>query len=125
MGRAKGIIVAFVALGKARQPPRLAQGADAGAPSGQDLVRIGLMPHIPDQPVARRVKNVMQGHRQLNHPKASPKMATGDRDGTDGFLPQLVGKGWQAIFGNPAQICREQDGIEKRRGRHHVRRSDL
>jgi hypothetical protein len=40
------------ALGEAGQAAALAQRADAVAPAGQDLVRIGLVADVPDQPVA-------------------------------------------------------------------------
>ena len=51
MRRAEGVVLALGALGEAGQPAALAQRADAVAPAGQDLVRIGLVADIPDQPV--------------------------------------------------------------------------
>ena len=66
MRRAEGVVFALRALGEARQAVRLAQGADPVAAAGEDLVRVGLVAHVPDQPVARRVEHVMQRHRQLD-----------------------------------------------------------
>lgn len=63
---AEGVVFAFVAARKARQAAQLAQAAHALAPPGQDFVRIGLMAHVPDQPVVGRVENVMQRHSQLD-----------------------------------------------------------
>ena len=51
VGGAEGVVFAFVALGETREPAALAQGADAVPPAGQDLVGIGLMADIPDQPI--------------------------------------------------------------------------
>src|SRR5262245_1353803 len=36
------------------------QGADAITPTGQDLVRIGLMADVPDQAVFGSIENIMQ-----------------------------------------------------------------
>ena len=55
------------APGEAGQAAALAQGADAVAPAGQDLVRIGLVADIPDQPVARRVEHSVDRDGQLDH----------------------------------------------------------
>ena len=53
MGRAEGVVLAFAALRKARQAAQLAQAAHAVAPAGEYLVRIGLVAHVPHQPVVR------------------------------------------------------------------------
>jgi hypothetical protein len=37
-------------------------------------MRIGLMAHIPDQPVMRGVEQIVQGDRQLNHAEACAQM---------------------------------------------------
>ncbi len=51
MRRAEGIVFALAALGEAGQAAARAKGADAAAAPGQDLVRIALVPDIPDQHV--------------------------------------------------------------------------
>ena len=66
------------ALGEAGKPAFLAQRADAVAAAGQDLVRIGLVADIPDQPVVRRVEDVVQRDRQLDDAEAGAEMAAGD-----------------------------------------------
>src|SRR5665647_3231848 len=70
----------------------LAQGADAVAPAGQNLVRIGLVADVPDQPIGRGVEHGMQGHGQLDHAQAGAEMAAGIGHGVDGLAPQLVGQ---------------------------------
>ena len=47
-------------LGEAGQAAAPAQGPDPVAPSGEYLVRIGLVTDIPDQPIVRRVEHIMQ-----------------------------------------------------------------
>ena len=83
------------ALGEAGQASGLAQGLDAVAAPGQDLVRIGLMADVPDDPVFRRVEDVMQGDRQLDDAEAGAEMAAGYGDGVDGRAAQFVGH-WRA-----------------------------
>ena len=90
MGCTKGVIFALGTAGEAGKTTRLPQCADTVAPSGENFMRIGLMPHIPDQPVARRVKHIMQRYGQLNHTKTSPQMAAGDRDSADGLKAQFI-----------------------------------
>ena len=92
MRRAERVVLALGALGEAGQAAALAQRADAVAPAGQDLVRIGLVADVPDQPVARRVEDVVERDRQLDDAEAGAEMAAGDRDGVDGLGAQLVGE---------------------------------
>ena len=49
------------------------------APPGQNFMGIGLMPHIPDQLIPRRVKHVMQRNRQFHHAKPRTQMPAGLR----------------------------------------------
>ncbi len=70
MRRAERVVFALGALGEAGQAAALAQRADAVAPAGQDLVRIGLVADVPDQPVARRVEDVVQRDGQLDDAEA-------------------------------------------------------
>jgi hypothetical protein len=49
---------------------------------GQDLVRIGLMADIPDQPVARRVEDVMEPNGELDDTESGTEMAAGRSAGS-------------------------------------------
>ena len=113
MRRAERVVFAFGALGEAGQAAALAQGPDAVAPAGEDLVRIGLMPHIPDQPVPRRVEHIMQRDRQFDDPEAGPEVPAGDRDRTDRLGAQLVGQLPQGRLWQAAQVVRALDGIQQ------------
>ena len=77
-------------LVKPERPFAHTQRADAVAPSGQNLVRIGLMADVPDDAVARRVEQVVQRDGQLDDAEPRPEVAAGDRDGVDRLLAQLV-----------------------------------
>ena len=115
MPRPERVIRAFRPLGEPRKAPAHAQRADAIAPPGQDLVRIALVPHVPDQLVARRVEDRVQGHGQLDHAQARAQMAAGHADGADGLGPQLVGKLAQLRVGQGLQIRRQANAVQNRR----------
>ena len=91
MRGAERVVFALGALGEAGQAVAHPQRADAVAAAGENLVRIGLMADVPDDPVARGVEHVMQGDRQFDHAEAGAQMAAGDGDRIDGLGAQLVG----------------------------------
>ena len=49
----------------------LAQGAIAAPAAGEDLVRVGLVADVPDQPVVRRVEHVVQRDRRARRCRGS------------------------------------------------------
>ena len=108
--------VALGALAEARQAAGLPQGTNAVAAAGQDLVRIGLMADVPDQPVARRVEHVVQRDGELDHAEAGAEMAAGHRDRVDQLLPELVRQLLQRAVFKRAQILGLADPVEQRRG---------
>ena len=115
MGRAERVVFAFRPFGEARQAAALPQGADAVAPAGEDLVRIGLMADVPDQPVARRIEDIMQRHRQLDHAEPRPEMAAGDRNRSDRLGAQFVGDLLQSRWRQRPQILWGSDPLEERK----------
>jgi hypothetical protein len=111
--RAERVVLALLAGGEARKPAALAQSADAVAAAGEDLVRIALMADVPDQPVARRIEDIVKGDRQLDHPQAGTEMAAGHGDRVDQILAQLVGDLRQFLLLKLAQILRIGDLIQQ------------
>ena len=89
MGRAKRIVLAFRTFGETGQSAFLTQRTNAIAPPGQDFMRIGLMPHVPDDPVGRRVEDVVKRHGQFDHAKSSAEMTSGLRNRIDQFGAQF------------------------------------
>ena len=80
MRGAERVVFAFGALGESGETAALTQRANAIAASGQNLVRVSLVPDIPDEAVARGVENVMQCHCQLDDAEPSAEMSAGYRD---------------------------------------------
>ena len=66
MRGAERIVVALGALGEAREAAAGAQGANTVAATGEDLVRIGLMADVPDQPVIWGVEHIVQCNGELD-----------------------------------------------------------
>ena len=92
MRRAERIIFAFAAPGEPAQPAALPQRAHLPAPPGQNLVRIGLMPDIPDQPIMRRIEHMVQRHGQFDYPQPGAEMAAGLPHRADHFGAHFVGQ---------------------------------
>ena len=120
MRGAERIVFALGALGEAGEATALAQRADAVAPPGQNLVRIGLMADVPDDAVARRVEQIVQRDRQLDDAEAGAEVAARDRHRVDRFLTQLIGKLAKLTLIELAQVCRDFDLIEQRRFRRQL-----
>src|SRR5690606_19410355 len=94
----------------------LAQGGHAPATAGEDLVRVGLMPHVPDQPVVRRVEDVVQGNGQLDDAEAGAKVTAGLADAEEQLLAQLIGQLFQFRFAQTAQLGGRRGPVEQGRG---------
>ena len=59
MGRAEGVVFTLRALGEAGEAAALPQAAHLIAPSRKNLVGIGLVADIPDQPIMGRLEDIM------------------------------------------------------------------
>ena len=67
MSTCERVILAFLWARERLYAVQLAVGAEAVASSREDLVAIGLMPHVPHYAVVGGVEDIMQGHGQLHH----------------------------------------------------------
>ena len=97
MSGAERVVLALGTTREAGQAAALANGANAVAPAGEDLVRIGLMADIPDQPVARRVEHRMEGNRQLDHAERGAEVAAGDGNRIDRLGAQFARRAASAV----------------------------
>ena len=114
MRRAERVVLALAALGEAAEPPALPQGADPVAPPGQDLVRIALVPDVPDQPVVGRVEHIMDRGGQLDHAEPRAQMPAGHADRADRFGAQFVGQLPQLFGLQLAEVGGGIDRVEQR-----------
>ena len=94
-------------------PPRepadaaeLAERPEPLEPARQELVRIGLVAGVPDDPVARRLEEAVQGDRELDDAEAAAEMAAGRRDGGDDRLADLRGEPVEVVGGQGPEVGR-------------------
>ena len=113
MRRAEGVVLAFAAPRKARQAAKLAQAVHAVAPPGQDLVRVSLVAHIPDQPVVRRVEDIVQGHGELDRAQVGAEVAAGARHAVEQIGAQLVRHAPQLWARHAPQVGGAVDGVKQ------------
>ena len=118
---AERIVFAFSALGETGQSAALADGADAVAPAGQDLVRIGLVADIPNDAILGRVEYVVKRGREFDHAKTGAQVTAGDGYRVDCLLAQLIGDLAQLFRLELPQVIRGLDEVEQRgfRGNSH------
>ena len=114
MGGAERVVLALGTTREAGQAAALADGAHAVASPREDLVRIGLMADVPDQPVAGRVEGVVQRNGELDHAESGAEMAAGDGNGIDRFLTQLIRELPQLADLEPTQFFWTSNAIEQR-----------
>lgn len=113
MAGAETVVVALGALGETRQAAAHAQGADAVAAAGENLMWISLMADIPDEPIAWGVEHEMQGDRELDHAETGAQMTAGHRNRVDGLATQL-GRNLLKLLGLEfAQVFGRIDLVEK------------
>ena len=72
--------VALARLGKPGNTVELAQRIKGIAASGQNLVDVGLMPNIEQDPVLHRVIDAVKRNRKLNAAEIRGKMSAGVRN---------------------------------------------
>ena len=82
----------LAAAREAAHAAELAERPEAVEPAGQELVRVGLVAGVPDDPVARRVEQPMEGDRQLDDAERGAEVAAGRGDRLDDRLADLGGQ---------------------------------
>src|SRR5438874_12628519 len=91
------VVIGFQRAGKTANVTFLTQFFEIRRPTGQHLVRIALMPHIPKQPIrpgwiSTEVIYVVQGEGQLNHAEIRRQMPAVFADGGENSLADFLGK---------------------------------
>ena len=107
---AEGVVFAFVAARETADAVQLAQRVHAVAPAGEDFVGVGLVAHIPDQPVFGCVEHVVQRHGELHRAQIGAEVTTGARHALQQETAQLVGQRRQLLAREAAQIGGRVDG---------------
>ena len=85
-------------------PPSCRSVSNDRLAPGEHLVRIGLVPHVPHQLVARRVEHVVQRDRELHHAEPRADVAAGARARIDERRAHVVGQRAQLVAGERLQV---------------------
>ncbi len=86
------VVLALRARGERSKSARLLDRVELLAAARQNLVWIGLMAHVPNQPVVRRIEDVVQGYRQFDGAEPGGKVPATGAHTVDEKLPQLLGE---------------------------------
>ena len=88
----EGIMRTFIGLGKAGKATQLPQSAKKRLPTGEDLMRVALMPYVKDQPVLSGIKHPVDGHRQLHNAQVGRQVPAGLGNALDEKRTKLPAK---------------------------------
>ena len=92
MAAVKHIVLALLGAAESREPALLTQGVEALVSACEQLVGIGLMADIPDKLIARGIKLLMHGERQLHNAEIRREVTAVLRHGVDKNGAYLGGK---------------------------------
>ena len=124
MTHAEGVVFAFAAARKRREPLMLLDGMQPLAAPGQHFMRVGLVADVPHQPVIGGVENIMQGDGQFDRAQSRREVAAAGTDTMDQELAQLIGQFHQLGRGQQPQVRRCLERLKQRvllgRGGHPV-----
>ena len=70
----------------------------------QNLMSVGLMPHVPHDAVIGCVEDIMQSHRQFHYAQARSQMTRVYRQLLHDGLPELIAHLWKLLNGQFAQL---------------------
>ena len=102
--------------GKPADAVELAQRAEALEPAGQQLVRVGLVAGVPDDPVARRLEQPVERDRQLDDAERRAEVAAGARHGLHDRVADLDRQLRELDLVEPTQVGGLLDGGQDRHG---------
>ena len=89
MADAERVVGTFAAGRKRRQAVALLDGVQPIAPTGQHLVRIGLVADIPHQAIVRSVEYIVQCNSEFHGAQAGGEMAAAGTDGVNQEFAQF------------------------------------
>ena len=113
MGGTEGVVRAFHPARKTGHAAELPQRRHTLAPTGQDLVRIALVAHVPDQPVGRRVEDVVQGDGEFDGAQVGRQVPAGPAHAVQQIGAQLLGQLLELHAVEAAQVGGVVDALEQ------------
>ncbi len=98
------VVRRFAPAREATDPVERAERRKSRQTAGQELVRVGLVTRVPDDPVARRLEQPMEGDRELDHAQRRAEVAARLGDRADDRVADLGGQLGQLGLGQAAQV---------------------
>src|SRR4029079_15637805 len=109
------VVLGLTPARKAADAPQLPERLEPPEAAGQELVRIGLVAGVPDDPVAGRLEQAMQRDRELDDAQRAAQVTARRRDRRDDRLADLGRQLLELGFSQPAEIG---GTMESRKDRH-------
>jgi hypothetical protein len=110
---AKGVEGALAASQEAAGTVGPLDAAQRSAPTGERLVGIPLVPHVPHEEVARGVEDVVEGDAELDHAEAGREVAAHLGAQADQRLAQLARDLGQVAAGQTPQVLGIGKSVEQ------------
>lgn len=109
----ESVVDALVGVGESRQASELAVVDKAVAASGEYLMPVGLMAHVPYNAVVGRVENIVQGHGEFHRAHRRGEVTGVYRKPVDEELPYLLAHGGEFGLGQGSQVGRRLDARQQ------------
>jgi hypothetical protein len=107
----KCVVLALTAFGKAAKSFVFPIGHEIVSATGEDLMPVCLMPHIPYQLIVRGVIDVMEGCSEFNNAEAGSEMSTMYTDDIDDILPKFIANLMKFFSRELFKVGRGIDGL--------------
>src|SRR5579864_7204967 len=112
MPGAVAVVRTLCAQHEAIQAARRADGVELFAASGKEFVDVGLVADVEDKMVFWRVKNVVHGKRQFDHPEVRSKVSASLGEDRNQLLTDFFRQGFQLRDSELFDIEWGMDAIE-------------
>jgi hypothetical protein len=113
VARAHDVVLGLEHRAERREASVLADGRELVAAAGEDLVGIGLVAHVPEDLVARRVEQRVQCHGDLAGAEIGAEVPADLADRFDDQLAHFLCDLLQPLLVEAVQVLRGVDLVEK------------
>ena len=105
MSADKGVVFALLGRGEGHDAVQFTVGGKLFPSAGQNLVAVGLVPHIPYDTVVGGIEDIVQCHGCLHHTEAGGEVSGIDRQFLEDVLSEFFAEGWQLLHLQFAQVA--------------------
>ena len=113
MPRAHDVVLGLEDRAERREAAVAADRRELVAASGQHLVRVGLVAHVPEDLVARRVEQRVQRDGELAGPEVGAEVPADLADRLDDVLANLLRDTRELLLAEAVEILRAVDAVEQ------------